>query len=63
MHPHTPMMHVQDPILGHNDDFRRTWDKATYEKLAKERRKRETEGEGTGRDLTKRLRMRLKDWE
>ena len=43
------MVHVQDPILGHNDDFRRTWDKATYEKLAKERQKRETGGEGTGK--------------
>ena len=56
-HTHAPMMHVQDPILGHNDNFRRTWDKATYEKLAKERLQRETKGEGTG--LTKRLDMRL----
>ena len=34
---------LQD-ILGHSDSFRRTWDTAKYEKLAKDRLKKEKEG-------------------
>ena len=30
-------------VKGHNDDFRRTWDKATYERLALDRLKKERE--------------------
>ena len=36
-------MHItlQEALLGHSDNFRRTWDKDTYEKLAKERLKKD----------------------
>ena len=34
---------LQD-ILGHSDSFRRTWDTAKYEKLAKDRLKKEKDG-------------------
>lgn len=34
---------LQD-ILGHSDNFRRTWDTAKYEKLAKDRLKKDKEG-------------------
>ena len=34
---------LQD-ILGHSDSFRRTWDTAKYEKLAKDRLKKDKDG-------------------
>lgn len=38
----TRHMPLQDPTLGVIDSFRRTWDKEKYEKMAKERTKKDS---------------------